>query len=345
MVRAITARITQPDWWTQIQRTNQWFQRQVCRELKQRLPHHSTPPTVFTYSYAAEQIFEVAKSFGCRTILGQIDPGPEEVRLVQAIESRHNCHDTPVPPERYWKDWRRECTLADAILVNSEWSKQALEEESIDEAKVHVIPLAYEESHGGHTITRNCPETFDQARPLRVLYLGQAIVRKGILELAAAIEQLKGQPVEWTIVGPVSATCKAQLDSLPNTNVTGAIPRHSVHNHYRNADLFILPTHSDGFAITQLEAMEYGLPVVASKRCGDVVQHGRNGLRLDSVTAECIVENVGMLLDHPDQLQKLTAGVADTKRFSLKSLADGLLTLESSLRRSNQPLEIGMEDP
>ena len=38
--------------------------------------------TVFAYSYAAEGIFKFARERGWRTVLGQIDPGPAEERIV-----------------------------------------------------------------------------------------------------------------------------------------------------------------------------------------------------------------------------------------------------------------------
>ena len=50
---------------------------------------------------------------------------------------------------------------------------------------------------------------------------------------------------------------------------------------YKAADVFILPTLSDGFAITQLEAQAYGLPVISSKTCGGIVENGRNGIILE----------------------------------------------------------------
>ena len=40
---------------------------------------------------------------------------------------------------------------------------------------------------------------------------------------------------------------------------------------YRSADLFVIPTLSDGFAITQLEAMAHGLPVIATPHCAEVI--------------------------------------------------------------------------
>ena len=53
-------------------------------------------------------------------------------------------------------------------------------------------------------------------------------------------------------------------------------------------DVFIFPTLSDGFGITQLEAMSYGLPVIASRNCGDIVQDQVNGLLLSDVTSDNI---------------------------------------------------------
>ena len=68
----------------------------------------------------------------------------------------------------------------------------------------------------------------------------------------------------------------------------GAVTRNQAANYYRNADVFILPTLSDGFAITQLEAQAHRLPLIASSRCGDVVEHNVNGLLLNDPSVEAI---------------------------------------------------------
>ena len=89
------------------------------------------------------------------------------------------------------------------------------------------------------------------------------------------------------------------------------MPRSEVDAYYRDADVFILPTISDGFALTQLEAQAQGVPVIASQRCGDVVRHGENGLRLDAVSPEAIADAVAWCVDHPSRLEEMAVRATD----------------------------------
>jgi glycosyltransferase involved in cell wall biosynthesis len=61
---------------------------------------------------------------------------------------------------------------------------------------------------------------------------------------------------------------------------------------YQQAHAMILPTLSDGFAITQLEALAHGCPVIASQFCGEVVTPGVNGWLLPSLEPETIAATI-----------------------------------------------------
>ena len=155
---------------------------------------------------------------------------------------------------------------------------------------------------------------------LESCFLGQVILRKGILELMEAIQKMQGEPVHWTIVGGGESLLLERLRSLPQTTVAGPILRGEVTNYYRNADLFILPTHSDGFAITQLEALAHGLPIVASNHCGEVIQHGVNGELLDNVASAEIVRTVRGFLGEPDKLLTYSRNTLTENSFTLEDL-------------------------
>jgi len=134
--------------WKLISRRNEWFQRHVVAGLaSSRNGSSNGNHTVFAYSYAAEQIFRFARERGWRTVLGQIDPGPTEERIVAGLhETIGDKHWKPAP-KTYWDSWRTECALADQILVNSNWSRNALLAEGVPAEKIRVVPVAYEANH------------------------------------------------------------------------------------------------------------------------------------------------------------------------------------------------------
>ena len=123
------------------------------------LNSHLSSPILLSYSYTALEPFRYAKAHGWKTLLVQIDPGPEEERIVaeEAARVPELAGDWQAAPPEYWASWREECKLADRIVVNSEWSREGLIRGGVPGEKISVIPLAYEpdvgsarthESHG-----------------------------------------------------------------------------------------------------------------------------------------------------------------------------------------------------
>ena len=67
--------------WERVMMANRRFDGAMARRLESGDllgPRAGRRPVVFAYSYAAREIFSVAKRAGCITVLGQIDPGPDE---------------------------------------------------------------------------------------------------------------------------------------------------------------------------------------------------------------------------------------------------------------------------
>jgi glycosyltransferase involved in cell wall biosynthesis len=105
------------------------------------------------------------------------------------------------------------------------------------------------------------------------------------------------------------------------------VPHTGTAEYYREADVFILPTLSDGFALTQLEAMAHKLPVVCSKHCGKVVEHGVNGLVLEQVTSDAIAEAIRTLMSDRALLSELTRNACLRDEFSIDRLALNLASI------------------
>ena len=317
----LKASLARENGWRLITRRNQWFQKHAVGQLARN--HNGNHHTVFAYSYAAKEIFECARARGWRTVLGQIDPGPAEERIVSGLQQT-----SPVPhthwepaPKAYWDNWRDECSLADQIVVNSEWSRDALITEGVAPEKIQVIPVAYEAANDTGSFHRQYPRAFSAERPLRVLFLGQINLRKGVAQLLEAVKLLPDEHVEFWFVGPMQVRVPQDLKLHPTVRWFGVAPRVAVESYYRDADVFIFPTLSDGFGLTQLEAQAWKLPVIASRYCGEVVRDGFNGVILEEVSARAIAEVIRGFLRSPEKLSAMSVRSGVDERFSLAMLA------------------------
>jgi len=317
----LKASLARENGWNLITRRNQWFQKHVVAQLSRN--HNGNQHTVFAYSYAAKEIFEFARERGWRTVLGQIDPGPAEERIVSGLQQTspiQHTHWEPAP-KAYWDNWRHECSLADQIVVNSEWSRDALITEGVAAEKIQVIPVAYEAANDTRSFQRHYPLAFSAERPLRVLFLGQINLRKGVAQLLEAVKLLSDEHVEFWFVGPMQVRVPQELKLHPKVRWFGVAPRVAVESYYRDADVFILPTLSDGFGLTQLEAQAWKLPVIASRYCGEVVRDGFNGVILEEVSGQMIADSLLKLLRSPEKLSAMSVRSGVDERFSLAMLA------------------------
>lgn len=316
----LKAQVTRANGWKLIGKRNEWFQQRALEKLQQQ-PVNG-PRTVFAYSYAAERIFKFARERGWRTVLGQIDLGPADERIVAGLHEKHG--DWEPAPAEYWDRWRTECALADQIVVNSEWSREALLGEGVMSEKIRVLPLAYEPNGESKTFQRHYPKAFTAARPLRALFLGQINLRKGIGPLLETVKLLGSENVEFWFVGPMQVDVPAELRRHPRVKWFGVAPRVEVDKYYKDADVFVFPTFSDGFGLTQLEAQSWKLPVIASRHCGEVVADGVNGVILEEVSGRAIADVLLEFLRSPELLRAMSANSGVSERFSLQTLASSL---------------------
>ncbi len=314
--------------WPGILARNRWFQRKVVKALISDIrPQTSDSPVLLSYSYTALEPFRYAKAQGWKTVLVQIDPGIEEEKIVaeEAARVPELAGEWERAPAEYWASWREECELADRIVVNSEWSRKALMRRGVPGEKISIIPLAYElPEDRNQKLHRPYPDRFTHERPLRVLFLGLINLRKGVARLLEAARILRDEPVEFWMVGPVEIAKASTAADAGRVKWIGPVTRNKAAEFYKGADVLILPTLSDGFAITQLEAQAHGLPVIASKNCGSVVENGVNGIILDEPSAACIAYAIHGCVVSPDRLEKLSSASGVRDKFTIEALANQL---------------------
>lgn len=278
----------------------------------------------FGYSYSSQLTMKEAKAAGYRTFLGQINPGPAEAELVRNEFRRYrNGQFAPtVPDAHYWEQWREEVQHSDVILVNSEWSSELIEKAGVPKEKISVLPLAYEVRNEFRA--RQFSEAYNKKRPLRLLYLGGVGIRKGFHTLTNAMKLAEHLPVTLDVVGELKGPA-ALLEELPvNVKYFGAVDKAGADRHYSTADVFILPTLSDGFGLTQLEAQARKLPLIVSSNCAHVIDHMHNGIVLPEVTPRAIADAITMLIDRPELLPSFSEKSVSMEHYGLQQLAERL---------------------
>jgi glycosyltransferase involved in cell wall biosynthesis len=313
------------------------FGRSVVKALDSRRSFLDSNTIFFSYDTGFLEPAQWIKERGGKAIVCQMDPARYEVDLVKAEEKRWPgwAKRTIDVPESYFRRRGDEWAVADLIMVNSEWSKQALIKQGVSDKKIVVIPLAYEVSEVKSKtwkVKREKNTPFTQGRPLRVLFLGQVILRKGIQYLIESARLLEKESIHFDIVGPNGITDEALMSAPANMTFHGAVNRDRTEQFYRDADLFVLPTLSDGFALTQLEAMAQGLPVIATANCGEVVNDDVDGLVVPASDANALAEAFQLILQDPEKLHSMSdASRVTVKQFSLTQLEKNLECLEKQL--------------
>jgi len=103
-----------------------------------------------------------------------------------------------------------------------------------------------------------------------VLCVCRFVPEKGLDDLILAYEKIDNPDFKLVIVGDAdheSEYCrkfKARAENTAGVVLTGILSGNSLAELFSNAGLFVLPSYFEGLPIALLEAMSYGLPVLAS---------------------------------------------------------------------------------
>jgi glycosyltransferase involved in cell wall biosynthesis len=218
----------------------------------------------------------------------------------------------------------------DHIISNSPWGIRYLEGLGVARSKTSLLPFAFE-GQGRLPAPRTYPPRFSQDRPLRVLHIGQMSLRKGIGRLFEAIEELRDDPVRFTFAGAIAVTLPVRVTQSQKVEILGVVDRAKVEELYREADVFLFPTLSDAFGLTQLECMAWRLPLIASPFCGEVVASDVNGIILPTVTSGSIAAAVRRVIADPACLSRFSENCRIPEACSLAAFGAGLLRIEEVL--------------
>lgn len=155
------------------------------------------------------------------------------------------------------------------------------------------------------------------------LYLGRISFEKKIDRLMEAFRLLgKGESLVIAGGGPYLENFRrfARVIGLKNVVFTGFVE--DVASAYACADIFVSASDSETFGLTYVEAMHFGLPVVAVGRLGakDIVQSGRNGFLVEPGKSREFARAAYRLLSDPALRRRMGREARESaKKYSIEN--------------------------
>jgi glycosyltransferase involved in cell wall biosynthesis len=119
-----------------------------------------------------------------------------------------------------------------------------------------------------------------------LLYVGRISSEKGILELPAIYTKVQQSvpQVKMVVVGRGPAQ-KQLKKEMPDAISIDWIEQDKLPDIYSSADMLVLPSRFDTFCNVVLEALSFGLPVIAYKTKGpkDIIRNNKDGFLVDTL--------------------------------------------------------------
>ena len=166
---------------------------------------------------------------------------------------------------------------------------------------------------------------------LRIVFVGQAVERKGLPLLLSAFEALRERiPTELTVIGPTSEELSPYLLDMQGVRVLGKVDDETKERELEHADLLCAPSlRGESFGMVLTEAFAAGTPVVASNIPGyrDVVRDGVDGVLVPPGDAQALAEVLRDLHEEPARRAEMArAATEDVKRFAWPRVAHDVMT-------------------
>ena len=165
--------------------------------------------------------------------------------------------------------FRKAIKLVKGIVTVAEYNRDILRTYGVASGKIHVVPMFADlpKVSGSGQVTEG---------KIRVLMVARFVEKKGHRTLLEALSRLPEEYEAW-LVGSGSVDVASLADSLGvahRVKILGRLSDADLQAAYRGATMFCLPSETtasgdrEGIPVSLMEAMAYGLPVIATRHAG-----------------------------------------------------------------------------
>ena len=229
--------------------------------------------------------------------------GVEFLRIMQKFTANHS--QAVIAPSIYFKN------LVSGWLKNKD--------------KIHII-------YNGIKLTNIEPE---EKRENVILTAGRLVSWKGFDVLIEIIGELP----EWRLIivgdGPEKENLKFKIENLKlqdKVNLTGSVPKEKMAEFLNKAKIFILNTSFESFSFQVVEAMNAGVPVIATNigNLSEIIESGREGILVEPNNKKQIIAAVKKIEEDKNFREMIIKNAHDkVRQFSIENT---IIKLEKLLK-------------
>lgn len=210
----------------------------------------------------------------------------------------------------------------DGFIFNSQTTRQVVHA-FIGEKKPEMIAYPPTDRFGAALPADFVRERAAQAAPLRIVFLGNVIPRKGLHTLLEALRRLRGA-FHLDVIGSLTSdpSYAKEMQHLSTVHrLSSAIHFHGPLDNLplveklKSAHVLAVPSSYEGFGIVYLEGMAFGLPAIGTTAgaAGEIIRDGETGFLVAPDDAETLAARLEVL--SADRARLAQMGLAALQRY------------------------------
>ena len=239
----------------------------------------------------------------------------------------------------------QEYELCTRLTVISPLARESFVGKPVPPGKIDLVLLGIDvevfAAKGPEHDARN--QRYNGTEPLRVVCAGSFSRRKGSAVWNELFEHYPKEQVLFRIVGEINPDSQDVYDRYRDrVEFLPRVPEHELPTHYQWADLFLLPTVEDGFAVVVAQALSGALPVLTTTGCGAacLIDEGKTGWIVPVNDAKAMFTRLdGLVHDRQNHLAMLDQ--AWERRLNYSNLETAKATLRQIERYLHGNQETG----
>jgi glycogen synthase len=256
----------------------------------------------------AEKKYDIIHGHDWLTVKGACEASSKSL-----LPHVHTFHSTEYDRTSYPWDFvldieKQGARESDLIIAVSKRTKEQIARLGANPNHIRVVYNGVDSSK-----FKNCPELAGGSPMSRlktgnkrlVLFLGRLTEQKGPVQFLHAAKKVvtKNPDVQFIMAGtgellPLLINMSIELGLQNNVRFLGFVPEEEQRRIYSACELYVMPSTSEPFGITALEAMASGIPVIVSKTSG-VSEVVKSAVRVDFWDINGMAQKMLAILSYP----------------------------------------------